>query len=290
MTEQRHEARKIIFVGDFVDRGPDQQEVLRIARSMCEAGTASAVLGNHEFNAIAWSIPNGAGGFLREHSKKNARQHAEFLKQLGDGSPDYQLAINWFRRLPVWLEFSGLRVVHACWHAPSQAILRPYLDERNCFTDEGLRESLRRNSDAYGAAEILLKGPEQRLPDGTTFFDKEGHERREVRLRWWDPHATTFRRAAIGMEDRAEQLPDTRLPVDFRYADATPVLFGHYWMETEPMITNPAAACLDFSVARQGFLTAYRWSGESELSAENSSPCSGRGTTGACLKRRKSAR
>jgi hypothetical protein len=71
------------------------------------------------------------------------------------------------------------------------------------------------------------------------------------------------------MEDRAEQLPDTRLPVDFRYADATPVLFGYYWMETEPIITNPTAACLDFSVARQGFITAYGWSGERELSAEN---------------------
>jgi calcineurin-like phosphoesterase family protein len=51
----RHEARKIIFVGDFVDSGPDQIEVLRIARTMCEAGTATAVLGNHEFNAIGFT-------------------------------------------------------------------------------------------------------------------------------------------------------------------------------------------------------------------------------------------
>ena len=50
----RHLERKMIFVGDFIDRGPEQREVLRIARSMCEAGSASAVLGNHEFNAIGW--------------------------------------------------------------------------------------------------------------------------------------------------------------------------------------------------------------------------------------------
>lgn len=43
----RHDSRKIIFVGDFVDRGPQQIEVLRIARKMWEAGAASAVLGNH---------------------------------------------------------------------------------------------------------------------------------------------------------------------------------------------------------------------------------------------------
>ena len=42
----RHESRKAIFVGDFVDRGPEQREVLRIARAMCEAETAFALLGN----------------------------------------------------------------------------------------------------------------------------------------------------------------------------------------------------------------------------------------------------
>jgi hypothetical protein len=42
----------MIFVGDFIDRGPQQREILRIARSMCEAGAARAVMGNHEFNTI----------------------------------------------------------------------------------------------------------------------------------------------------------------------------------------------------------------------------------------------
>ena len=83
----RHDSRKVIFAGDFVDRGPDQKEVLRIARKMCKAGSASAVLGNHEFNATAWATPNGNGGYLREHSKKNSAQHTEFLSQLGEGSP-----------------------------------------------------------------------------------------------------------------------------------------------------------------------------------------------------------
>ena len=34
----RHGSRKAIFVGDFVDRGPAQREVLKIARRMCDAG------------------------------------------------------------------------------------------------------------------------------------------------------------------------------------------------------------------------------------------------------------
>ena len=72
----RHRERKMIFVGDFIDRGPQQREVLRIARSMCETHAASAVMGNHEFNAIGWAAQNSDGKFLRSHSEKNARQHS----------------------------------------------------------------------------------------------------------------------------------------------------------------------------------------------------------------------
>lgn len=265
----RHKTRKAIFVGDFVDRGPHQREVLRIARCMCEAGTASAVLGNHELNAIAWATKDGEGGFLRRHSEQNAAQHADFLRQLGEGSSDYYEALQWFRQLPVWLELPGLRVVHACWHEPSRAALAPHLDERQRFTDGGLREALRRGSEAYMAAEILLKGPEQRLPAGKTFLDGGGHIRQDVRLRWWDTGATTFRQAAIGVDDIRGELPDVELPIDFRYLESTPVMFGHYWMPGEPMITSPTAACLDFCVARNGYLTAYRWSGENKLSSEH---------------------
>ena len=62
----RHPERQMIFVGDFIDRGPQQREVLRIARSMCEAGTARAVMGNHEFNAIGWVTQNKDGAVPAE--------------------------------------------------------------------------------------------------------------------------------------------------------------------------------------------------------------------------------
>jgi hypothetical protein len=66
----------------------------------------------------------------------------------------------------------------------------------------------------------------------------------------------------VGCED---ELPDSNLPRDFRYHGSTPVFFGHYWLNDRPRITAPNAACLDFSVAKKGYLTAYRWSGEVEL-------------------------
>ena len=192
------------------------------------------------------------------------------MKQLGDGSPEHRDAICWFKRLPVWLEFTGLRLVHARWHEASRADLSPYLDSERRFTDEGLREAFRRGSKAYDAAEILMKGPEERLPDGLSFKDENGTTRYDVRIRWWDANATTFRKAAQGWDGGSrEKLPDDTLPRDFRYFESVPVLFGHYWETGEPTITAPNAACLDFGVASKdsGYLTAYRWSGERELSS-----------------------
>ncbi|MBV6480050.1 MAG: Bis(5'-nucleosyl)-tetraphosphatase, symmetrical [Ignavibacteria bacterium] len=42
------ENRKVIFVGDLVDRGPDSPSVLRLVMSMVDAGVAYCVPGNHD--------------------------------------------------------------------------------------------------------------------------------------------------------------------------------------------------------------------------------------------------
>jgi hypothetical protein len=69
--------------------------------------------------------------------------------------------------------------------------------------------------------------------------------------------------------DGAQKL--TSLPVTgaTHTTETTPVLFGHDWLQGKPVIAAGHAACLDYSVAKQGFLTAYRWSGEAALSPEN---------------------
>lgn len=265
----RHPDRRVIFVGDFIDRGPEQIDVLNIARGMCEAGTALAVMGNHEFNALGWATPDGNGGFLRPHSSQNHGQHKEFLCQVGEGSDQHASALAWFQTLPVWLDLPGLRVVHACWHGPAQQTLLPHLDEARRFTKHGLRESSRKGSQAYHATEILLKGPEALLPDRRTFKDKQGDLRREVRLRWWDTDATTFPKAALGMDGDEEALPDLPVTTQYQYTEAVPIVFGHYWLQGMPLISGRNAACLDFSVAKEGYLAAYRWSGETVLSQEN---------------------
>lgn len=54
----RHPERQAIFVGDFIDCEPKQLETFDIVRRMVDAGNAPAIMGNHEFNAIAWFLPD----------------------------------------------------------------------------------------------------------------------------------------------------------------------------------------------------------------------------------------
>jgi hypothetical protein len=53
-----HRDRTAVFLGDFIDRGPSQREVIEIVRPMVGSGSALSVMGNHEFNAIAYATPD----------------------------------------------------------------------------------------------------------------------------------------------------------------------------------------------------------------------------------------
>jgi protein phosphatase len=46
------EGRRVIFVGDLVDRGPDSPGVLRLVMDMVAAGSALAVPGNHDLKLV----------------------------------------------------------------------------------------------------------------------------------------------------------------------------------------------------------------------------------------------
>ena len=62
-----HSSRQVIFLGDFIDRGPKIREVLSIAKNMVDKGTALAVMGNHELNAMAYHTkdPANPGQFFQ---------------------------------------------------------------------------------------------------------------------------------------------------------------------------------------------------------------------------------
>ena len=281
----QHTDRKAVFVGDFIDRGPKQLDTFDIVRSMVDAGSAHAVMGNHEFNAIAWFLPDPdqPGEYLRPHHSakygdKNFRQHEAFLNEV-TGMPRHKEIIDWFLTLPLWLDLDGIRVVHACWHPNFMAYLANRLGPSKCLTRELMTEASREPADEaekdtpeptlFKAVEALTKGIEVPLPKPHTFKDKDGAERDRVRVRWWDAQATTYRQSAMLGEPERSQLPDDPIPTHalIGHDGGAPIFFGHYWLNGNPRHLLEKAACVDYSVAKGGNLVAYRWNGEPVLDA-----------------------
>jgi len=269
----RHPSRTVIFLGDFIDRGPHQREVIGLVRRMIEAGTARSVMGNHEFNAIGYYTPDpGSGDYLRPHSDKNTHQHEKFLDAYAHTPEEYADVIDWFRTLPLWLDLGELRIVHACWDARLIARLAASQNGSNLLGEDLLIRANHRGQWQFEALETLLKGKEIPLPDGASFRDKDGNPRHNIRVRWWDPAATNFRDAFFGPESARTHIPEDEIAgdhmVDYSHA-GPPVFLGHYWMQGEPAPLASNIACLDYSVAESGGrLTAYRWDGEQVLEKE----------------------
>lgn len=281
----QHSERQAIFLGDFVDRGPAQKETINLVRRMNEAGSAQAVLGNHEFNAIAWFLPDPEcpGEYLRPHfskkyGEKNRMQHAAFLAEF-EGKPDHQETIEWFLSLPLYLDLPALRVVHACWHQHSIDFLQPYLTAQHTLTRDAMIAATREPVDEaekntpdltiFKAVEILLKGFEIPLPKPHVFIDKDGHVRHRVRVSWWNALAKTYREAALVSEDERKALPELEILEHVRigHDGKSPIFVGHYWLTGDPILWSNKIACLDYSVAAKGQLVAYRWDGEDQLDA-----------------------
>jgi hypothetical protein len=282
----RHPGRRVTFVGDLIDRGAEQREVLALVKAMHDAGSADVVMGNHEFNAIAYATPDpeASGTFLRDNDNvDNQRQHSEFLKL---DPPERQEYLTWFKTLPLWLDYGHVRVVHACWHEQSIRDVET-LCGGNRLTDAHFAAAARDGQDnrLFQAVEILLKGPEISLTDlgHERFKDPGGKVRNKARAMWWRSEATTLRELAdmrvttTESGDPYPQLPAHELDSgqrSFVYTDRIPLFYGHYWLswEKRAQAFTTYTACVDFSAGVGGPLVAYRWNGERTIALENYVP------------------
>ena len=120
---------KAVFVGDLIDRGTRQLDTLNIVFAMLDNAQAHAVMGNHEFNAIAYTTCDADGNYLRAHSAHNTHQHQAFLDEVGFGSALHAHWIKRFYELPIVLELGTARVIHACYDASALARLAPLLND-----------------------------------------------------------------------------------------------------------------------------------------------------------------
>lgn len=268
----QHSERKVLFVGDYIDRGPKIRETLQIVRSMVERGNAVALMGNHEYNALCFNFENREGGHLRKHHIKNIVQHYETLKQFHNNQREYEDYLDFFKQLPLFFESENFRAVHACWGQSNIDYLNSVL-VNGCFTDELIYQSTQKGSKLYTAVEETLKGKEIALPSGVTFFDKDESERSEIRIKWWEnPGITTYKNYSV---EPIDLLPDTKIEIsklgsfDFYPETEKNVFFGHYWLKGQPQFLSKNAFCLDYSVAKGGSLVAYRVEDETTLNYQN---------------------
>ncbi|MAI48584.1 MAG: protein phosphatase [Hyphomicrobiaceae bacterium TMED74] len=97
-VEPPGDGRRVVFVGDLVDRGPDIPSVLRLVMSMVRAGQAYCVQGNHDVKFVRWlnrrdvQLSHGLDQSARQfegEAKAFRRDVAAFL----DGLP-YQLILD----------------------------------------------------------------------------------------------------------------------------------------------------------------------------------------------------
>lgn len=78
------QGRKVVFVGDLVDRGPRTPDVLRLAMAAVRNGDAYCVVGNHDLKLFK---------ALRGRQVKISHGLAESLEQLGRESEDFRAEV-----------------------------------------------------------------------------------------------------------------------------------------------------------------------------------------------------
>jgi hypothetical protein len=266
------EGRMAVFLGDLVERGPGQVEVIRIVQRMIEAGSGLSIMGNHEWNAIRFVTRDAKGNLVKERDPNKTKEHAAFLEQVGgEGTNLHNELVNWFKTLPPFLELNGIQVCHAWWKPESIDVIRSGLTDRGVLDGDFLFDSFIKRTSAWRAIEDVTKGYEVEMGNGASFLDNNGIPRKEIRVRWWDASATTYRAAALVPESERERIPDEAMPatVSLGAVGTVPTFVGHYWLTGQPGIQNPTTAVLDYGAGKAGPLVAYRWEGEPVLSNDN---------------------
>lgn len=270
---QHPQGRKVVFIGDIVDRGPNIRLALNVVREMVEKGHAHLIMGNHEYNVLAFCTPSRPGSehpYLREHTSRNAFIVEETMRQFEPYPQDWRDYLSWFLTLPLYQEFEHFRAVHACWdHELIREMETRY--KRNTMDEEFLHASMDRESFEGQLVDRLTRGTALKLPDGRSITAKDGFVRHFFRTKFWekspevyddivfqpDPLPQDIAEREISDEDRKQLL--------YYGPKEKPLFFGHYWMKGIPGPITHNIACIDYSAVKYGRLVAYRMDDETRL-------------------------
>ena len=240
------ENRKLGFVGDFINRGPQSVEVLTLVKSLCESGDAIAVLGNHEFRLIQNSVTG----------KKVPKEYEPFIP--------------WLRTLPLFIELDTFRIVHAVWHFSSIELL----DGKTVEEDAFIQETIVKKSPYKKAVSRILSGIKINIPEDLRLIDRFGIERSKARLKWWmdlseKPYADCFlspmKPDIFNRGPAIDELSDLE---PYNEKDK-PVFTGHYCLPPNLPKISGNVVCLDGCVTCDKTLWGYRHQGTEKILASN---------------------
>lgn len=282
--------RRLIFIGDLCDRGPDSPGVIRRVRAMVEAGTAQCLLGNHEINVMRGARKEANGWFF-EHDHDRAR--GRFLASAAPaGDAERESILEFLRALPLVLERPDLRLVHACWSDERIAEARAAAGAGNAVElhrEYAARIEARAQASGLAAeAGALFDHYRERLYDRHTPVPMlDALAERDLAYQMSNP----VRVLTAGVERRARE--PFYLAGKWRmleraawwedYASDIPVLFGHYWRWPTPeagarygkyaydmfrgrashlwLGARDSAFCIDYSVGAR-YAERLNWPGE----------------------------
>ena len=241
--------RRLVFVGDLCDRGPDSPAVVKLVSELRSAGVAQCVLGNHEINVLRGAQKHGNAWITKPEHEENTHEYACAVAT----PPQRATFAAFFRTLPLALERADLRVVHAAWDADAIATLRTLDDDcattftrfeeqtiadlarllplkqaalaphRHGLRDETYAMPSLPDVGAYEQGKQTLN-PVRRITSGlerttTTPFFATGEWRFCDRVRWWN-----------------------------EYTDDTAVVFGHYWRVASAAIKGKVDLMAEYGI------------------------------------------
>jgi len=269
----KHPKRKAIFVGDFINRGPEIRKTLKMVRKMVEHGNAYAILGNHEIYAITYSLIEKDGSFLVKTKSKDFLALNNTIREFLDYKDEWKEHIDWLLKLPLFLDLGDIRIVHACWSDSAIEWLKKAEMEGKTSRDIFRKVYNKPKSKTSKYINILTKGIDFKMPGNLRIVNNKGVSPRSFRLKWWEnPEGKTFE--GISFESKFT-LPDFDIPANLTpvvqpYSSNAPIVFfGHYCRHHGPFIVNTNICCVDSCVAGSKTLTAYCWNGEQVLNQKN---------------------
>ena len=229
--------RMLVFVGDFCDRGPDSPAVIRLVEHLVRSGHAYAILGNHEINLLRNDAKDGSGWYFEERDIRDQAKFAHYAKP----TPAEKGAItNFLLSLPIALERSDIRIIHAAWiqdqidqirEMPVIALLSSFTkwdDASNLYAEE-LKSKMEAESIhwSFGLENPLKQPP---LLEAHAEFDSVTQMMNPIRIMT----SGVERKANVPFFVSGKWRFTDRVKWWDEYEDRVPVVIGHYWRRYHP--------------------------------------------------------